>query len=750
MTDIPPVPTPENESASTPPVVMTPPAKVANSVPTPPVSGDNKEPEPVVPQKADQKEEKEEKKVSSSTPKKSGMQVFIAFIAILLGLIAVSYVFILWSLVEGNFSDPQFAQLLEMVGMTPAELKDKFTLITHVLFGGFSFIFLIATLVKFFQWLMTSSSSVYRKTHIRKMGVFMVILLFLIGMWIGVVWIISRAEASPPVATGSTDPLITTQPTSVIGLTAPISVEFNLGNKLFEKIPRELVKEIRWDFDGDGEIDASEAIVTNRFLDRGKNNGRYQVKVEVVYFSPSVNEERTYSETKEVIISNVAVEAVMKATPEVGSVPLTVKFSGEESNDLDGDIVQYEWDLDGDGEFETRGVNEKEIEKIFYKIGEHTVRLRVTGQNHDFSIAEKVITVVAAEEKIRAEIVSPDSDFEGTAPLSITFDGARSYTRSGKIVKYEWRVDNAEKTFIGRKMQRVFDTPGEYEVLLTVENEDGDRDEITQTVSVVPLRNMKILTSPVVNEDGILEGKTPLEVTFDASKSEIPHAIEWHWDFNGDGIVDEFAEKASYIFRVPGTYAVELTIVDADDKEFTTKQKVVVEKLGVVAKISALPASGSVPLTVDFDGSGSQTSEGEIIDYIWTFPGEDPIHYNGKISREFRQVGVFPVKLEILTSSGVRATTEMFISVRGKVLAAAFNAAPSAGAAPLTVQFSPTESTGDVRSYFWKFSDGSVSTDPYPKHTFTYAGEFPVTLKLTDSRGLVSEITKIVTVTTDK
>ena len=746
MPDIPSVPNPENENENNVvPEPVTPPPAVIPSAP--------KAEEPAVTPEEAPKEtktdspENEKEASGEDVPKKSGIQIFIGFIAILLGLIAVSYIFILWSLVEGSFSNPQFANMLDMVGMTPAELKDKFTLITHVLFGGFSFIFLIAALVKFFQWLMTSSSSVYRKTHIRKMSIFLVILVFLIGLWIGVVWLISHADASPAVATGTTDPLITTQPTNVVGLTAPVSVEFNLGDKLFEKIPRELVREIRWDFDNDGEIDASEAIVTNRFLDRGTNNGRFPVKVEVVYFSPSVNEERTYTETKEVIISNVAVEAVMKATPEVGSVPLTVKLSATDSKDIDGEIVQYEWDLDGDGEFEIRGVNEDSVEKVFYKIGEHPVRLRVTGQNHDFAVAEKVIVVVAAEEKIRAEIASPDSDFEGTAPLSITFDGARSYTRSGKIVKYEWRVGDADKTFIGRKMQRVFDTPGEYEVRLTVENEEGDKDEVTQIVSVIPLREMKILTSPIVNEDGVLKGKAPLEVTFDASKSEIPRAVEWHWDFDGDGIVDEFSEKATHVFRTPGTFNVELTIVDADDNEFVTQQKVVVEKLGVVAKISAMPASGSVPLTVEFDGSGSQTSEGEIIDYIWTFPGEEPIHYNGKIAREFRQVGVFPVKLEVLTSSGVRSSTEMFVSVRGKVLTAAFEASPMAGVAPLTVQFSPSESTGDIRSYFWKFSDGSVSTDPYPKHTFTYAGDFPVTLKLTDSRGLVSEITKTVTVT---
>ena len=246
MPDIPPVPNSENENGNNiVPEPVTPPPAVIPSTP--------KAEESAVSLKETSKETKagasENEKESSgeAVPKKSGIQIFIGFIAILLGLIAVSYIFILWSLVEGSFSNPQFANMLDMVGMTPVELKDKFTLVTHVLFGGSSFIFLIVALVKFFQWLMTSSSSIHRKTHIRKMSIFLVILAFLIGLWIGVVWIISHADASPPVATGTTDPLITTQPTDVVGLTAPVSVEFNLGDKLFEKIPRELVREIRWD-----------------------------------------------------------------------------------------------------------------------------------------------------------------------------------------------------------------------------------------------------------------------------------------------------------------------------------------------------------------------------------------------------------------------------------------------------------------------------------------------------------------------
>jgi len=749
MPGIPSVPTPDKDT-NTVPESAPPPAPIVASVP---IAAPTEGKESVIPEIAEPVKKVEP--VQSETenvevpekPKKSATQILIGFVAILFGLVAVAYVFILWALVEGNFSDPQFAQFLDMVGMNPIELKEKFTLLTHILFGGFSFVFLIATLVKFFQWIMTSSSSVYKKTHVKKMGIFLAILFFLIGLWIAIIWVITRTEAAPPVSSGATEKLVVTQPTRVVGLTAPVSIEFDIGTKIFEKIPKELIREIRWDFEGDGNIDASEAVVTHRFLDRGKDNGKYTVTVDVVYFSPSVNEERVYTETHNVVISNVAAAAVMTALPEVGTVPLTVKFSAEKSTDADGTIIQYEWDLDGDGEFEIRGPEEQTVEKIFYKIGEHPVRLRITGENHDYSIDEEVITVVAAEEKIRADIVSPDSSFEGVAPLSITFDGAQSYTREGKIVKYEWRVDDAGKSFIGRKMQRVFDLPGEYEVLLTVENNAGDRDEVLQLVKVVPLREMRIASAPKADEDGILYGTTPFEVVFDASKSEIPDAVEWRWDFEKDGIVDDFSSKVSHVFRVAGIYKVSLVMVDADDNEFRTEQKVIVDKLGVVAKISAVPSSGSVPLTVEFDGSGSQTSEGEIIDYIWTFPGEAPIHYNGKLAREFRQVGVFPVKMEILTTSGATAETEMFISVRGKVLQAAFDFSPMVGTAPLSVQFTPTQSTGNIQSYFWTFGDGTLSTEPYPKHTFTYEGDFPVTLKLTDVRGLVSEVTKTVKIT---
>ncbi len=759
MSENPTAPTPENNENQVPvtPETGNVPAPVIPNVPeakTQPETPVSEEPveeletiEEPLEEPAIESESPEEQKNKPEKHRKPFSQMLVTVLAIVLGLIGVSYVFILWTIVEGTFSSAQFAQYLEMVGMTPMQLKDQFLILTHILFGGVSFVFLVAALVKFFQWIMTSASSDYKKYHLKKMGIFVFILLLLVGIWLGLVLIISRADAAPPIKQGNQERLVQTQPKNLYGLTAPASVTFDIGTQLFKKIPKELVREIQWDFDSNGTIDAGESLVTHRFLDRGENDGRYTVTLNVVYFAPNINEERTYTETVDVVISNVAISAVMTATPEVGSVPLTVKFSAEKSSDVDGSIIQYEWDLDGDGDFELRGVNKVNVENVFYAIGEHPVRLRVTGQNHDFAIDEKIITVTAEETKVRAEIVSPDSAFEGMAPLSITFDGARSFTQSGKIVKYEWRVDNEPQPFLGRTMHRTFHEPGEYQVELLVENDAGDRATTTKTIVVNTYRETVLNTLPRVDTEGLLQGIAPFEVKFDASKSIVPNAVEWNWDFDGDEVIDDRSQQVTHVFRTPGEYDVTLYIIDADENQFTKTQRVVVDKLGVLAQISATPSSGTVPLTVEFDGSGSLTTEGEIIDYVWTFPGEDPIHYNGKIAREFRQVGVFPVKLEVLTSEGKKAEKEIYISVRGQALQAAFDATPLSGEVPLKVRFSPTASTGNIQAYFWTFGDGRVSVDAYPEHTFTYAGEFPVKLKITDNRGLVSTVTRKVIVT---
>lgn len=61
-----------------------------------------------------------------------------------------------------------------------------------------------------------------------------------------------------------------------------------------------------------------------------------------------------------------------------------------------------------------------------------------------------------------------------------------------------------------------------------------------------------------------------------------------------------------------------------------------------------------------------------------------------------------------------------------------FYASPTAGLAPLDVQFSD-QSTGDVVAWLWDFGDGQTSAERNPLHEYAGAGTYTVSLTVTDS-----------------
>jgi PKD repeat protein len=65
---------------------------------------------------------------------------------------------------------------------------------------------------------------------------------------------------------------------------------------------------------------------------------------------------------------------------------------------------------------------------------------------------------------------------------------------------------------------------------------------------------------------------------------------------------------------------------------------------------------------------------------------------------------------------------------------ASFSGSPTSGIAPLSVAFTDT-STGPPTSWEWTFGDGGTSTAQSPSHTYSTAGTYSVSLKVTNSLG---------------
>jgi PKD repeat protein len=96
----------------------------------------------------------------------------------------------------------------------------------------------------------------------------------------------------------------------------------------------------------------------------------------------------------------------------------SVAFDGAGSSDANGPIARYEWDLDGDGSFETDTGTTPQATKTYTQSGSVAVQLRVTDGVGNTSIATNTLVVTAA-------VIA--------GQLGVTINGGAQYTNSPNV-----------------------------------------------------------------------------------------------------------------------------------------------------------------------------------------------------------------------------------------------------------------------------------------------------------------------------
>lgn len=87
----------------------------------------------------------------------------------------------------------------------------------------------------------------------------------------------------------------------------------------------------------------------------------------------------TYGELSNAVhITNRRPIAVISLSPETPYAPVLAEFDASASFDHDGYIVTYEWDMDGDGEYELNNGNNSILTYRFHAWGEYSISLKVT------------------------------------------------------------------------------------------------------------------------------------------------------------------------------------------------------------------------------------------------------------------------------------------------------------------------------------------------------------------------------------
>ena len=160
----------------------------------------------------------------------------------------------------------------------------------------------------------------------------------------------------------------------------------------------------------------------------------------------------------------------------------------------------------------------------------------------------------------------------------------------------------------------------------------------------------------------------------------------------------------------------------------------------LMANFTAVPLSGCAPLVVNF----IDQSSGNPNQWRWDL-GNGTISFLRNPSVTYFNAGQYTIKLVIHDAAGNAdsVTKTQFISVNAQPTVN-FTGTPAIGCFPLPVHFTDlsTAGSGTIAQRQWDFGDGSSGNTQNPSHTYLAAGNYNVTLRITNSAGCISVLTK--------
>ncbi|MCB1221983.1 MAG: hypothetical protein H7A35_15720 [Planctomycetales bacterium] len=404
----------------------------------------------------------------------------------------------------------------------------------------------------------------------------------------------------------------------------PLTVNFDATGSTD---PENMIVAYEWDFNGDGDFsDLSETTGVAQFDYISAGNFEAGVRVR------DADDNTSIATVTIAVTENKAPNADVRADKLSGFTPVTVEFDGSNSTDLDGTIELYEWDVDGDDDFDD-GYGNVDTISIFYDNtgGAFTIKLRVTDDKFKSSTDSVTVNItnnLPPVADIQADVTS------GFRPLHVNFDATASIDPDGTIANYRWDFDydgvspSFELEGAEDQPQWIFNDAGgsPFTVLLEVIDNGGKSSQATIEITVMDNDDPE---ASLTANGMVFDLNTPTPIEFDASGSMDVNGdvITADWDFDGDGTFEiEDADKEvpqQYSgWSLPGMYLATVIITDEHGASDSAIWPVTVTggQPPPTVTMSSPCVQGEAPLAVYFDADGSD-SNGVIEKYEFDYDG---------------------------------------------------------------------------------------------------------------------------------
>ncbi len=372
------------------------------------------------------------------------------------------------------------------------------------------------------------------------------------------------------------------------GLTGAVEVltSTSIG---FEPVANDVdgaIASFEWDIDADGTYEALSGQ-PDTFYGSFSDDGLYTVKLRVT------DDEGAETEASCLVTVNNRPPVVTAQVESKHVYTLTEINLTADATDSDGTISYYQWDLNGDGAYDTNKLGSPEYKHTFYQDGTVDITLRVVDDDGDEGLSTITMTIMNSPPKLS---VTPSAT-DATNVDEIEFD-VTCTDDDGQVVNFEWDFDGdgtVDLTTTQFTTTHLYDTAGSYNCKIKAYDDDGAYTTRTITINIIGNR------APVAEAGDDLSFDMGTNVSLDGSSSYDPdgHDIRVKWDFTTDGTWDFDSESstiANYEYPNPGVFTATIWVSDGHRESTDTTEVTILsteKKWAVCIGISDYPGSGS-------------------------------------------------------------------------------------------------------------------------------------------------------------
>jgi len=412
--------------------------------------------------------------------------------------------------------------------------------------------------------------------------------------------------------------------------------------------------------------------------------------------------------------------AKVEADVTKGIYPLTVIFSATNSYDVDGTIVEYAWDFNGDGVFDLAGPDVTIVTNTYTSPGKFSVMLKVTDDDglenydSDTTIGVGPLTVYPN--------ASPTS---GVANLSVTFTAeVTDGLGDGNMENYQWDFDNdgvfdyVSLTTPDTSYQ--YTKAGDYDAHIKVLSKAG---EIASATVEVHVESSVPTCLVYANPSSITEAQ---QVQIRVNYRDYDGTVAMlSVDLDNDGVFEyNVSPNASsgnqYIysyFSVPGIYHVKAYVIDNEGNHSATNE----------AKLTYTPSDYEIvvsPEAVNAVGSVVCTTKPSVLSIspdklTWTITR---FNYSNGTEQTYLTTEKTETRLDVTdlnipgaykASLSYPPLQKEFDVYSSDEPIAAFTATPESGFASLNVNYdaSASSSASGISLYEWDFDSAYFYDD---------------------------------------